>query len=208
MVLRNTGKDFIAARLILWFLFTHTPSIVIATGPTARQVNEIVWGELTQAYLNAVFPLGGRLLSNKLEVDEKRRWYSMGFTTKDAAKGGVGKFQGFHQESVMVVMTEAQAIEKPIWDQAESLRTAGKFRMLVIGNPLVAYGEFYSGSPYLGDFGVRPVGAGNANTSGGYFHMFHSHNEREVVNGGIFPGGMMTMMVIEPPGVTIDAGQP
>ena len=72
----------------------------------------------------------------------------------------------------------------------------------------LAYGEFYSGSPYLGDFGVRPVGAGAANTTGAYFHMFHSHNEREVVNGGIFPGGMMTMMVIEPPGVTIDAGQP
>lgn len=72
----------------------------------------------------------------------------------------------------------------------------------------LAYGEFYSGSPYLGDFGIRPVGAGVANTSGGYFHMFHSHAEREVVNGGIFPGGMMTMMVIEPHGVTIDAGQP
>ncbi|MBL0091670.1 MAG: multicopper oxidase domain-containing protein [Piscinibacter sp.] len=72
----------------------------------------------------------------------------------------------------------------------------------------LAHGEFYSGSPYLGDFGIRPVGAGAANTSGGYFHMFHSHNEREVVNGGIFPGGMMTMLVIEPHGVTIDVGQP
>ncbi len=72
----------------------------------------------------------------------------------------------------------------------------------------LAYGEFYSGSPYLGDFGLRPVGAGAANTTGGYFHMFHSHNEREVVNGGIFPGGMLTMMVIEPFSVAIDPGQP
>lgn len=72
----------------------------------------------------------------------------------------------------------------------------------------LAYGEFYSGSPYLGSFGIRPVGSGAANTTGAYFHMFHSHNEREVVNGGIFPGGMMTMMVIEPHGVVIDAGQP
>lgn len=72
----------------------------------------------------------------------------------------------------------------------------------------LAYGEFYSGSPYLGDSGIRPVGAGAANTTGAFFHMFHSHNEREVVNGGIFPGGMMTMMVIEPPGVVIDVAQP
>jgi manganese oxidase len=72
----------------------------------------------------------------------------------------------------------------------------------------LAYGEFYSGSPYLGDFGLRPVGAGQANNTGGFFHMFHSHNEREVVNGGIFPGGMMTMLVIEPFTVTIETSQP
>jgi FtsP/CotA-like multicopper oxidase with cupredoxin domain len=72
----------------------------------------------------------------------------------------------------------------------------------------LAYGEFYSGSPYLGDLGARPVGAGVANNSGAFFHMFHSHNEREVVNGGIFPGGMMTMLVVEPFAVIIEAGQP
>lgn len=72
----------------------------------------------------------------------------------------------------------------------------------------LAYGEFYSGSPYLGDFGARPVGAGLANTTGAFFHMFHSHNEREVVNGGIYPGGMMTMMVIEPFSVVIETNQP
>jgi manganese oxidase len=68
----------------------------------------------------------------------------------------------------------------------------------------LSYGEFYSGSPYLDDFGVRPVGTGLANTTGGFFHMFHSHNEREVVNGGVYPGGMMTMLVIEPFGQAID----
>jgi hypothetical protein len=33
--------------------------------------------------------------------------------------------------------------------------------------------------------------------------MWHSHNEREIVNNDIFPGGMMSMLIIEPPGVTI-----
>lgn len=62
----------------------------------------------------------------------------------------------------------------------------------------LTYGEMYSGSPYLGVVGQRPVGAGAANTSGGYWHMFHSHNEREIINYGIFPGGLMTMFLIEP----------
>lgn len=68
----------------------------------------------------------------------------------------------------------------------------------------LAFGEFYSGSPYLGDFGNRPIGAGIANTTASFFHMIHSHNEREIVNGGVFPGGMMTMIVIEPNLIFVD----
>jgi hypothetical protein len=29
--------------------------------------------------------------------------------------------------------------------------------------------------------------------------MWHSHSEKEIVNGDIFPGGMMTMMMIMTP---------
>jgi hypothetical protein len=64
-------------------------------------------------------------------------------------------------------------------------------------------GPHYSGSPYLGRFGVLPPGSVQLNQNAGYFHMWHSHNEREIVNNDIFPGGMMSMLIIEPPGVTI-----
>jgi manganese oxidase len=49
-----------------------------------------------------------------------------------------------------------------------------------------------------------PVGAGRLGSGGAYFHMWHSHNEREIINNGIFPGGMMTFVVIEPQNVPID----
>jgi manganese oxidase len=67
----------------------------------------------------------------------------------------------------------------------------------------LTYGEMYSGSPFLGGTGKKPVGAGLANTSSGYFHMMHSHNEKEIINDGVFPGGMMTMVLIQPPNVAI-----
>jgi manganese oxidase len=67
----------------------------------------------------------------------------------------------------------------------------------------LTYGEMYSGSPFLGGGGAKPVGAGLANATNGFFHMMHSHNEREIVNDGVFPGGMMTMVLIQPPGVAI-----
>jgi hypothetical protein len=68
----------------------------------------------------------------------------------------------------------------------------------------LTYGEMFSGSPFLGGGGSRPVGAGQANTSNGFFHMIHSHNEREIINDGVFPGGMMTMVLIQPPNVPIN----
>jgi hypothetical protein len=36
--------------------------------------------------------------------------------------------------------------------------------------------------------------------------MWHSHNEKEITTDDIFPGGMMTMLIIEPKSVDLDAG--
>jgi manganese oxidase len=68
----------------------------------------------------------------------------------------------------------------------------------------LTYGTMYSGSPFLGKSGPKPVGAGTGNTTNAFFHMAHSHNEVEILNDGVFPGGMMTMIVIEPWSVPIN----
>jgi hypothetical protein len=67
----------------------------------------------------------------------------------------------------------------------------------------VTFGGWYSGSPFLGHFGELPPGEGGLNLNGGLFFMWHSHNEKELTNFDIFPGGMMTFVVIEPPGTPI-----
>lgn len=67
----------------------------------------------------------------------------------------------------------------------------------------LTFGGFWSGSPFLGHLGVLPPGEGGLNLNGGYFFMWHSHSEKEITTNDIFPGGMMTMVIIEPPGVVI-----
>lgn len=138
----SLGKDYISSAAMLWFLLAHIPSIVIATAPTDRQAENVIWGELTAKYLNAPNKLGGRLLVKHLEMDKALRWYCMAFTTKEA-NNTTGKFQGFHQRHVFILFSEAQAIERPIWDQAESLMASGHCIWLAIGNPLINYGAFY-----------------------------------------------------------------
>ncbi len=70
----------------------------------------------------------------------------------------------------------------------------------------VTFGAQFSGSPYLGALEALPPGEGGMNPNGGYFFMWHSHNEKEMTNNDIFPGGMMTHVIIEPPGTVIDGG--
>ncbi len=67
----------------------------------------------------------------------------------------------------------------------------------------LTFGGFWSGSPFLGQEGPLPVGEGGLNLDGGYFYMWHSHNEEELCNYDVFPGGLMTMMIVEAPGVPI-----
>ena len=67
----------------------------------------------------------------------------------------------------------------------------------------LTFGPWYSGSPFLGAGGTLPPGEGGLNPNAGFFFMWHSHNENEIVNFDIFPGGMLTMAVVEAPWVDI-----
>lgn len=87
----------------------------------------------------------------------------------------------------------------------ESAADHGKPFPVTLPDPQdLTFGGFYSGSPFLGTLANLPPGQGGLNMNGGLFFMWHSHTERELVNNDIFPGGMMTMVIIEPPGVPID----
>jgi manganese oxidase len=67
----------------------------------------------------------------------------------------------------------------------------------------LVFGAWYSGSPYLGSLEALPPGEGGLNPNGGFSFMWHSHTEKELTNNDIFPGGMLTMMIVEPHGVEI-----
>jgi FtsP/CotA-like multicopper oxidase with cupredoxin domain len=82
-------------------------------------------------------------------------------------------------------------------------------------DPLIATnGLWYNGTPYLGPDAVMrsrgpsplPPGAASQNpfAESGIVFMWHSHNEREITTNDVFPGGMLQMMVVDPPVWYID----
>lgn len=78
------------------------------------------------------------------------------------------------------------------------------FPIVLPQNQDLAFGGWWGGSPYLGTLGALPPGEGGLNPNGGFSFMWHSHTEKELTNYDIFPGGMMTMMIIEAYNVPIE----
>lgn len=135
------GKDYtISGCASLWFAECFGPCKVIMTGPTDRQVREIMWAELERAYNNrTIKDAFGRLINCKLDLRED--WFILAFTTKESGDSA-GKFQGAHSPKIMIIGSEAQAIDDKIYDQIDGLTTSGSVLQVYLGNPLRTTGRF------------------------------------------------------------------
>lgn len=78
------------------------------------------------------------------------------------------------------------------------------FPVVLPENQDITIGGFWSGSPFFGVLDSLPPGEGGLNPFGAFTYMFHSHNEKELTNYDIFPGGMMTVLLIVPHSVLIE----
>lgn len=135
----GVGKSFIAGNIILWFLFSHKNAIVLSTAPTWRQVEKLVWKEIRNSYTNALIPLGGELAPKSPELQiVQDQWYAAGISTNDP-----DKFQGFHEENVLVVVDEAAGVDRKIFEGIEGIISTMGAKLLLIGNPTNVDGEFY-----------------------------------------------------------------
>lgn len=137
----GAGKSFTSARIALWFLFCHENSLVITTAPTARQVGEILWREIATAYNGARVKLGGRLLTQQLDVGDQ--WFAIGFT---APQYDPNRWQGLHAPHILVILDEACGISKSIMESIDGVLTSAHSRKLSIGNPTDPL------SPFAADF--------------------------------------------------------
>ena len=130
----GSGKDWAAARAMLWWLETRPEATALTLGPTQRQVEEIVWREMREAYAAAADVLSGRMLRSAYRIDEAR--FALGFSTNNALN-----IQGFHSDQLLVVVTEAHAMPQLHMDAIKRLQPD---RLLLVGNALSRDGEFFA----------------------------------------------------------------
>jgi len=134
------GKSFTAGQVILWFLYNFPRSIVLSTAPTWRQVEKLVWKEVRASYKRAKVPLGGHILPKSPEIQiVQDEWYAMGLSTNDP-----DRFQGYHEEFILVVVDEAAGVPEDIFEAVEGVLTSEHARLLLLGNPTSLSGTFYN----------------------------------------------------------------
>lgn len=131
-----TGKSFVAARIVAWWMACHEPgeAFAITTAPTFAQVRAILWREIRRAHR--------RNLPGKVNQTE---WWINNEIVAFGRKPGdydTDAFQGIHARAVLVILDEASGIPPALWEAVETVVTNDECRVLAIGNPDDPHGEF------------------------------------------------------------------
>ena len=130
----GSGKDWTAARILLWWVHSHSPAKAVVTGPTLRQVNDIVWNEVRHAYGKAMDELPGKMRGTaRYEIDAQT--YALGFTSNSPYK-----ILGHHSPNLLAIITEAHAVPN---DYINAIKRLNPSLLLMTGNPFLTYGIFY-----------------------------------------------------------------
>ena len=131
-----SGKTYAAALAAVWWLMTHDEAIVITTAPSDRQVKETIWREIRTIHSKNKSLIGGKITATRLELSNKR--FAYGFSTNTAER-----FQGFHNENILIIVDEASGVRQFIFDAIIGSMTSHNAKMLMIGNPTSLAGTFY-----------------------------------------------------------------
>jgi len=130
-----SGKTFVSAAAVLWWVTTFPDAIAVTTAPTNTQVETLLWGEIrnSASLARIKYP---RVLTRELKLAEKN--YAIGLSTNESAR-----FQGFHSGKVLIVLDEAPGVRNDIWTAVQGLLAGGDVRLLAIGNPVIIGGSFH-----------------------------------------------------------------
>ena len=133
----SAGKDWLGARIALWWMMTWEECTVVLTAPTWHQVENVMWRELNSAWLQSAFPLSEEP-PNKTSWSLGAKRFAMGLSTTEKER-----VMGIHNENVLIIVTEASGMPDDIMDAIDTLTASGNTKLLYLGNPTVTSGAFY-----------------------------------------------------------------
>jgi len=142
----GTGKDASAAWLILWFLTTRPYAKVVCTAPTARQLADILWSEISKWLRRSILAEEYVIQKDKIyHKSSKEEWWARAVSTsvRASAEDQAETLAGFHGDHLLIVVDEASGVPDPVYVPLEGALTQEDNRVLLIGNMTKNTGYFY-----------------------------------------------------------------
>lgn len=121
----GSGKTWLSSRLASQFLMTHTPSLIIVTGPTGKQTRNQFWSYLTTGIQRSVFRADIECLATRVFIkgDSAEEWKVVWVTSKEPKT-----IEGFHHENLLWIVEEAKAVADPVFESLSgALSQEGNF---------------------------------------------------------------------------------
>ncbi|HUU85802.1 MAG TPA: hypothetical protein VM243_20080, partial [Phycisphaerae bacterium] len=138
----GTGKTFLAACIVYWFIACFEDSIVLTVAPKEDQLLKHVWKEIGRLWPNFQkhFPdaelLTGTLRMKPAANGGKEVWAASALVCGVGATEEVAtKAQGSHAEHMLIITEETPGIHLAIMEALDNTRTDDHNLHLALGNP-------------------------------------------------------------------------
>lgn len=141
---KGTGKTFLVAGIMLWFMFAFPLCRVMATAPTGDQLFSVLWSELSSGIQRMKeFYREQYIWQNKFirMVANPENWFGR---AKTSAPGEHGALAGLHADSMLAVVDEAASVEEGVIDEARYTMTNENNLIILISNAHTATSYFKS----------------------------------------------------------------
>lgn len=136
----TTGKTFLGALIVLWFLACFPNALVITVAPKREQLTLHIWKEIGKLWgkFEAWFPQAKKdTLRIRMRPGDDS-WAAHGFVAgvkADEVGGSATKAQGFHAEHMLIVYEEKPGINPAISTAFANTCRAPHNLQLAFGNP-------------------------------------------------------------------------
>lgn len=137
------GKTSALALLILWFLFCFKNSQIPCTAPTADQLKDVLWKEIS-LWIGRMKPEIAKLYNWQDQyvriVENPEAWFARARTGR---KENTEALAGVHGKHILMIADEASAVDEAVFETAEGALTNTDILVILIGNPTRLSGYFF-----------------------------------------------------------------
>ena len=138
----GTGKTFLGACIVLWFLACWEDSIVVTAAPKLAQLTKHIWKEIgvLWPHFQHHFPhaelLSSGVIRMKPAIEEREAWAATAFGCGVGAdESSATKAQGWHAEHMLILTEETPGVHPAIMVAFENTCSAPHNLRLSFGNP-------------------------------------------------------------------------